>query len=51
MPFLARRFGTVLTFNRAVLCAALAVVRLALIPHWGVAGLCYMRTIAMSGIR
>ena len=51
MPFLAQRFGTVLTFNGAVLCAALAVVPLALIPHWGVAGLCYMGTIAMSGIR
>ena len=51
MPFLARRFGTVRTFNGAVLCAALAVVPLALIPHWGVAGLCYMGMIAMAGIR
>ena len=51
MPSLARRFGTMLTFDEAVLCAALAVVPLALIPHWGVAGLCYMGMIAMSGIR
>ena len=51
MPFLVRRFGSTRTFNGAVLCSALILVPLALIPHWGIAGLCLMGTMCLAGIR
>ena len=51
MPFLVRRFGSTRTFNGAVLCSALTLVPLALIPHWGIAGLCLMGTMCLAGIR
>ena len=51
MPFLVRRFGRTRTFNGAVLCSALILVPLALIPHWGIAGLCLMGTMCLAGIR
>ena len=51
MPYLVRRFGNMITFNGAVLCAALTMVPLALLPHWSIAGLCFMSTMALSAIR
>ena len=51
MPFLVRRFGNTRTFNGAVLCSALILVPLALIPHWAIAGLCLMGTMCLAGIR
>ena len=51
MPFLVRRFGRTRTFNGAVLCSALILVPLALIPHWAIAGLCLMGTMCLAGIR
>ena len=51
MPFLVQRFGSTRTFNGAVLCSALILVPLALIPHWGIAGLCLMGTMCLAGIR
>lgn len=51
MPLLVRRFGHTRTFNGAVLCSAVVVVPLALVPHWAVAGLCLMGTMCLSGIR
>ena len=51
MPFLVRRFGSIRTFNGAVLCSALILVPLALIPHWTIAGLCLMGTMCLAGIR
>ena len=51
MPFLVQRFGRTRTFNGAVLCSALILVPLALIPHWAIAGLCLMGTMCLAGIR
>ena len=49
MPFLVQRFGRTRTFNGAVLCSALILVPLALIPHWAIAGLCLMARCVWRG--
>jgi MFS family permease len=51
MPYLVKRFGNILTFNSAVALSALSMIPLALIPHWSIAGLCFMCTMALAANR
>lgn len=51
MPYLVGRYGSIRTFNGSMVCAALIMVPLALIPHWGIAALAFMSTMALAAVR
>ena len=51
MPYLVNRFGDTRTFNGAVICSAVALVPLALVAHWSIAGFCFMIVMTMAAIR
>jgi MFS family permease len=51
MPLLAARWGTSRTVALGSFGVALSLLPLALLPHWGAAGLGYMSMIALAAIR
>ena len=51
MPLLSARLGNRGTIIGSATGVAIILVPLALIPHWGVAGLCFMSIVALNSIR